>query len=77
MVLEAADAEEGRKLTPEGFLLSRGSDESLSLSATFGLDVGAPGAAPLVTPLPLKVFGSVLDLACCSNLALLGGPGGC
>ena len=77
MVFEAADAEEGRRLTPEGFLLSRGSDESLSLSTTFDLDVGAPGAAPLVTPLPLEVFGSVLDRACCSNLALLGGPGGC
>ena len=49
MVLGAADAEEGRKITPEDFLLSRGSDESLSLSTTFGLDVGAPGAAPLVT----------------------------
>ena len=77
MVLEAADAEEGRRMTVEGFLLSRGSDESLSLSTTFGFTVGAPEAAPLVTPLPLWVFGSTLDFACCSNLALLGGPGGC
>ena len=77
MVLEVAETEEGRRLTPEGFLLSRGSDESLSLSTTFGLDVGAPGAAPLVTALPLGVFGSTLAFACCSNPALLGGPGGC
>ena len=56
-------------MTAEGFLLSRGSDESLSLSTTFGFTVGAPEAAPLVAPLPLWVFGS--------TLALLGGPGGC
>ena len=77
MVLEVAETEEGRRLTSEGFLLSRGSDESRSLSTTFGLDVGAPGAAPLVAALPLGVFWSTLDLACCSNLALRGGPGGC
>lgn len=77
MVLEVAETEEGRRLTSEGFLLSRGSDESLSLRTTFGLDVGAPEAAPLVTALPVRVFGSTLASACCSNLALLGGPGGC
>jgi len=56
MVLEVAETEEGRRLTSEGFLLSRGADESRSLSTTFGLDVGAPGAAPLVAALPLGVF---------------------
>ena len=69
MVLGAADAEEGRKITPEDFLLSRGSDEFPFLWVQpLALMLEAPGAAPLVTPLPLEVFGSVLDNAVAPTL---------